>query len=199
MRYLIILFILCFQCASPEVGNSNATLQKQPYLIVLGNVQDAGSPHAACQKDCCKKLFENPDPNRQVVSLGLVDPITNSSWLFEATPDLPRQMKMLSKEVKNNSETPNGIFLTHAHIGHYAGLMLLGNESMNANKIPVFAMSRMRTYLEENGPWSQLVSFNNIDIKSLENETGVELTKDLLVTPFLVPHRDEFSETNNQK
>ena len=42
-------------------------------LVVLGTLQDAGSPHIACAKLCCKDLFENPDPNRKVVSLGLID------------------------------------------------------------------------------------------------------------------------------
>ncbi len=70
---------------------------------------------------------------------------------------------------------------------------------MGANNVSVFAMPRMKTYLEENGPWSQLVSYRNIDIKSLENENIVELSKNLRVTPFLVPHRDEFSETVGYK
>ena len=30
-----------------------------------------------------------------VVSLGLVDPYENKSWMIEATPDFPRQAKLL--------------------------------------------------------------------------------------------------------
>ena len=33
------------------------------------------------------------------------------------------------------------------------------------------------------------------DIKSLKNNTSVSLNDNLSITPFLVPHRDEFSET----
>ncbi len=68
--------------------------QNQPFLVVLGTVQDAGSPHAGCVKVCCADLFDNPDPNRMVVSLGVVDPANEQTWLFDATPDLHRQMKL---------------------------------------------------------------------------------------------------------
>lgn len=167
-----------------------------PSLVVLGTVQDAGSPHAGCTKDCCKDLFKHPDPTRMVVSLGLLDPAHQMNWLFEATPDLPRQMKLL-KELSpfRPEETPNGIFLTHAHIGHYSGLMYLGRESMNAKATPVYAMPKMRAFLEKNGPWSQLVDLKNIALQALENQQSVRLSPHLTITPLQVPHRDEFSET----
>ena len=88
----------------------------------------------------------------------------------------------------------NGIFLTHAHIGHYAGLMFLGHEVMGARNVPVFAMPRMAGFLTNNGPWSQLLEFNNIVLKPLRNNETQPLGR-IRVTPFLVPHRDEFSET----
>lgn len=167
-----------------------------PTLIVLGTIQDAGSPHAACTKDCCKTLFKHPDPSRMVVALGLLDPANGMNWLFEATPDLPRQMKLL-KELSpfRQEETPNGIFLTHAHIGHYSGLMYLGRESMNAKAMPVYAMPKMRDFLEKNGPWSQLVSLKNIALQPLENGQITQLSTNIRITPLQVPHRDEFSET----
>ena len=199
MRTLLILSLVCVQCTVPNSESNQAKQTPPPYLMVLGNVQDAGSPHAACQKDCCKELFETPDPTRMVVSLGLIEPQQKLNWIFDATPDLPRQMKFLKKETGGTSETPNGIFLTHAHIGHYTGLMFLGRESMNAESVPVFAMPKMRSYLSENGPWSQLVAVNNIDIMHLENDSTIQLTEELRVTPFLVPHRDEYSETVGYK
>ena len=52
----------------------------------------------------------------------------------------------------------------------------------------------MADYLENNGPWSQLVSYKNIAIKPLQNDKTQSLGA-LKVTPFLVPHRDEYSET----
>ena len=63
---------------SEEVRSSAA-------LYVLGTVQDAGSPHIDCQKECCSDLFEHSDVNRKVVSLGVVDHDNGKSFLFEAT------------------------------------------------------------------------------------------------------------------
>ena len=166
-----------------------------PYVVVLGNVQDAGSPHAGCKKDCCKDLFENPDPLRMVTCLGIVDPIAAKTYLIEASPDLPRQMKYLSQEMGIQNNPPDGIFLTHGHIGHYSGLMFLGKESMSANQVPVYAMPRMSNFLKNNGPWDQLVKINNIEINELKGDDTISLSEHLSISPFLVPHRGEYSET----
>ncbi|EAR02830.1 MBL fold metallo-hydrolase [Maribacter sp. HTCC2170] len=169
-------------------------------LIILGTVQDAGSPHIACKKDCCKNLFEAPNVNRKVVSLGLVDVQNEKTFLFEATPDIATQLKSLKKKTPfNSSEIPNGIFVTHAHIGHYTGLMYLGKEATNAKKTRVFAMPKMKTFLEQNGPWGQLVTNNNILLEEIRNNTTIELSQKIKVTPFKVPHRDEYSETVGYK
>jgi len=168
----------------------------RPFLIVLGTVQDAGSPHMGCKKKCCEKLFINPDPTRKVVSLGLVDPANKKTWLIESTPNFPVQCKLIKDEASfSNKETPDGIFLTHAHIGHYSGLMYLGREAMNSIDIPVYAMTRMKGFLIQNGPWNQLVNIRNIKINNIDNNQKIELSNQLSITPFLVPHRDEFSET----
>lgn len=130
------------------------------------------------------------------MSLGIIDPQNRKKIIFECTPDFPVQAKMLHRMAPfSNPEMPDGIFLTHAHIGHYAGLMFLGKEATNADTVPVFAMARMQTFLESNGPWSQLVNHKNIKIKQLRGNEPVRLTSNLTVTPVQVPHRDEFSET----
>ena len=135
-----------------------------------------------------------------VVSLGLVDPYENKSWMIEATPDFPRQAKLLKNYCSiNQKETPDGIFVTHAHIGHYIGLMYLGKEAMNSNKVPVYAMTRMKGFLMMNGPWSQLMKMSNIRFNNINNERTIRLSKQFKITPFLVPHRDEFSETVGYK
>lgn len=170
------------------------------FLVILGTLQDGGSPHIGCKKDCCKNLFEKPDPSRKVVSLGLIDSENKQTWLIEATPDIASQLKLLKKTSKfQQAETSDGIFITHAHIGHYAGLMYLGKEAMGAKEVPVYAMPRMKSYLETNGPWSQLVSQNNIYIKPLKNDSALKLSSNFSITSFTVPHRDEFSETVGYK
>lgn len=195
IQLILIISLICSPLFSQELKPVTETS-----LVILGTVQDAGSPHIACNKDCCKDLFANPDKNRKVVSLGLLDPANNKKYLFEATPDMPSQIKMLKSYTPNNTmETPDGIFLTHAHIGHYAGLMYLGKEAMNATEVPVYAMPKMKSFLETNGPWSQLVSNKNISIKEMASLEEVTLSEQLKVIPFVVPHRDEYSETVGYK
>ena len=167
-----------------------------PYIIVLGIAQDGGAPHAACTKDCCINKWDNPKLHNQVSSLGIVDPSTNEVWMIDATPDFSLQLNALTMDQKR---TFKGVFLTHAHIGHYTGLIHLGREVMGAKQIPVYAMPKMKTFLSTNGPWSQLVDLNNIDIKNLQNNTKIQLNDNLSITPFIVPHRDEFSETVGYK
>lgn len=168
-------------------------------LVVLGTVQDAGSPHIACTRSCCAELFGKPDPRRKVVSLGIIDTENDQKFLFEATPDLPSQLKALAQLAPSSKEMPDGIFLTHAHIGHYSGLMYLGKEAVNSNGVPVYVMPRMHSYLESNGPWGQLVHLNNIALKPMKDSEAITLTSNVTVIPFRVPHRDEFSETVGYK
>jgi pyrroloquinoline quinone biosynthesis protein B len=165
-----------------------------PYLYILGVAQDAGYPQTGCYETHCMPGWENSDLRRSPVSLGLIDPLGNKKYLFEATPDFPAQFYKLEMEAPSGQYELAGVFLTHAHIGHYTGLMFLGHEAMGASNVPVYAMPRMTRYLQENGPWSQLVSYKNIDLIPLKNNQAVSLDS-LRVTAFLVPHRDEYSET----
>jgi pyrroloquinoline quinone biosynthesis protein B len=193
---LLFIFIMLGQYASGQEEIQHEIQEQGVSLVVLGNVQDGGSPHIGCNKACCNALFVEPDPERKVVALGVIDHENHKRYLFEATPDITSQMKDLKKFGRPaTSETPDGIFLTHAHIGHYSGLMFLGKEAMNAKSTPVYAMPKMKEYLKNHGPWSQLVSNSNILFKDLFNEQKVDLTPKISVTPFRVPHRDEFSET----
>jgi len=165
-------------------------------LIVLGTMQDAGSPQLGCTKDCCRDLFSNPGKNNRVVSLGLVDVMNQKKYLFEATPDITQQAKALKNYATfSDREMPDGIFVTHAHIGHYTGLQYLGKQAMNTDSIPVYAMPRMKNFLEQNGPWSLLVKNKNIALREMQHQKEIQLAPGLKVMPFTVPHRDEFSET----
>ncbi|MFK7813601.1 MAG: MBL fold metallo-hydrolase [Maribacter sp.] len=169
-------------------------------LLILGTVQDAGSPHIACQKECCAILFEKPDPSRKVVSIGVIDHDNQQTFLFDASPDISEQVKLLKKNASwEADELPNRIFLTHAHIGHYTGLMYLGKEATNANHVPTYVLPKMKNFLETNGPWSQLVSQKNIDLHPIENGNVLSMTSNLKIIPLQVPHRDEFSETVGYK
>jgi len=168
--------------------------ERAPYIYILGVAQDAGFPQAGCYKPHCMPGWNDPERKITATSLGLIDPSSKKKYIFEATPDLPEQLFLLEQEAPSDEFSLNGIFITHAHIGHYTGLMYLGREAMGAHGLPIYVMPKMEQYLRENGPWSQLIALNNISLMPLRNDRS-EVLNNLKVTPFLVPHRDEFSET----
>jgi len=196
MKKNILCFIVFVSLLSCSKKQENIDLEYQkPYILVLGTAQDAGYPQIACQKECCQRVYGNPLNKRLVSSIAIIDPISNESWVFDATPDFTEQTKISSKHLKNHKQLPDGVFLTHGHIGHYTGLMFLGREAMGVKNMPVYVMPRMKQYLTENGPWSQLVKLNNIELKSIQNDSTIVLNKRISVTPIQVPHREEFTET----
>ena len=185
----IVIFLLIFSLFFAANLNKSFT---NPYVVVLGIAQDGGAPHAGCIKECCEEKWDNPTQYARVSSIGIVDPVSKESWIIDATPDFALQLTALDNQL-------SGIFLTHAHIGHYTGLIHLGREVMGAKEIPVYAMPRMKTFLESNGPWNQLVALNNISINEISDKGKINLNERLSITPFLVPHRDEYSETVGYK
>lgn len=185
--------VLCMGC-KVEKTTTNIVPYGQ-YITVLGIAQDAGFPQIHCEKDCCKAFYNKTEAKKLVSCLGLVDLEEEKKWLFDATPDITEQVRSLKTNHLDNGNVIDGIFLTHAHIGHYTGLMHLGFEAMGAKDIPVYAMPKMKAFLENNGPWSQLVSMKNINLRRLKNDSVIRLNTKIKVTPILVPHRDEYSET----
>lgn len=185
MKKIIYLLVYLFIFLLPFTNQAQT-------LMVLGTAQDGGRPHLGCTKPCCKNI-NSPD---FVASLGVVQ--KDSFYLFDATPHIISQINLIQK---NNliAKKIAGIFLTHAHIGHYTGLMYLGKEALNTKNIPVYCMPRLEDFLNKNGPWGQLVSLKNIDIKPIQNNQLIELNKELKIIPIKVPHRDEYSETVGYK
>lgn len=167
--------------------------QGAPQLIILGIAQDGGDPQAGTKSS---PAFEDYSLRHFATSLAVVIPADSSRWLFEATPDFKDQLHALDVRFPVAGRPGlSGIFLTHAHIGHYLGLAQVGHEAMGAHGVPVYAMPRMRDYLSTNGPWDQLVRLNNIELRPLEDRATVVPTDGIEVTAMLVPHRDEYSET----
>ena len=163
-----------------------------PYLVVLGIAQDGGAPQAGRSE---APGWHDASRRRLATSLAICDPGTGQRWLFDATPNFPEQLQRLD-ELCPPRHPPglDGIFLTHAHIGHYTGLMFLGKEVMGAKEVPVYAMPRMSAFVRDNGPWSQLVKLSNIALKPLADGELVVIEPGIIATPLLVPHRQEFSE-----
>ncbi len=194
--WLLVSALLLSQCglqeSDPKVGSKKSEVE----LIVLGTTQDAGSPQIGCARSCCAQLSPEEAARRMVVSLGLIDRSQGRKYMIEATPDLPAQLDALNKLDENKGgKLLDGLFLTHAHIGHYSGLMYLGKEAMDAQQMPVHVMPRMASFLSSNGPWEQLVERGNIRLEELEEGQWKELSELLSIRSFRVPHRDEYSET----
>ena len=169
------------------------TNNAQQFVTVLGVAQDGGYPQAGCTEEYCMRHWRGEENKRHVVSLGLTDHQSKQNWLFEATPDFTYQLQKLQET--SGLTNLSGIFLTHAHMGHYAGLLNLGREAQGASGVVVYVLPKMKQFLEQNAPWSQLVALGNIELVLIELNKPIKLSPAVQVTPMLVPHRDEFSET----
>ena len=172
----------------------NLVYGQSEFIYILGNVQDAGLPHIGCQHKFCKEKF-NEFEQFFSTSIAVVDSANKKYILFEATPDLPYQLNYLETEIFNEFILPESIFITHAHIGHYAGLMYFGREALGAKNIMIKVLPKMSNFLRTNGPWSQLVDINNIKIQNLSFDENTDELSNITITPIQVPHRDEYSET----
>ena len=159
-------------------------------IHVLGTAQDGGYPHAGCKDICCLDIWDKPSFHRFPSSIAAIDKINKIFYLFDITPNIKEQLHLLDKY---NCELA-GIFITHAHIGHYVGLLDLGLEIMNTKNIPVYVMPRMKRFISNNQPMVQLIENHNIQLIEMKND-NIILFNNLSITPFEVPHRNELSET----
>lgn len=198
-RLSVIFSISIFSLSCQNQNNASSGFENSTpnvELVVLGIAQDAGYPQISCKKDCCSHFHNKEIDEQHPTCLGLIDHDSNKIWIFEASPAFREQWK-IAQDISGfeDKTVPDGIFLSHAHIGHYTGLMQLGHEVMGANGVKVYTMPRMKEFLSNNGPWDQLVKFNNIEIKPIEEAKLIQLSKNCRVEAFRVPHRDEYSET----
>lgn len=177
------------------VFSATACADDTSFIRVLGIAQDAGYPQAGCYQPHCNRAWEDKALRRTTSCIAVIDGATRMKYLFDATPDIREQLYTLNSDAPDGDFQLGGVFLTHAHIGHYAGLMHFGHEASSTSHIPVYAMPRMREFLSSNGPWDQLIRYQNIDLRTLEDGHEISLHGTIKVTPFLVPHRDEYSET----
>ena len=175
-------------------------------LVVLGAGQDAGAPQIGNAGDDGPHLLPS--------SLGLIDRGEGARYLFDATPAITQQLAMLDaieppSDGSRDRLGLDGVFLTHAHIGHYLGLAYFGREAANTSGLRVVATMRMQRFLRNNGPWSQLVELDNIELPPLQRKPWagpaapgewrlnqlIRLHGNISASPIPVPHRDEYSDT----
>jgi pyrroloquinoline quinone biosynthesis protein B len=169
----------------------NIAAYAQVELHVLGIAQDAGRPQLGCTKACCVEEGK-PRPRIPVVSLGITQADPSKSVLIEATPDISSQWGYLTAQ--NKGVEPSTIFVTHAHMGHYVGLLQLGREARNTNGVSVIGHPSFIDFIETNQPWKQLVTLRNIIPAPMNSGQVVEIGQ-VSIQALQVPHRDEISAT----
>jgi pyrroloquinoline quinone biosynthesis protein B len=174
--------------------------------IVLGTAQDAGVPQINCFSDNCTAVRSGQRAAPLVACVGLIDHVAGRRFLLDATPDIVTQLGALltptgePPAALGGSTVPlheilHGIFLTHAHIGHYTGLVHLGKEGAAPRRLPVFASQHMCEFLSANAPWDALVEGSFIELRPLTPGRRVQISTSLAITPFEVAHRAEYTDT----
>lgn len=161
-------------------------------VVLLGVAQDAGLPQAGC--DCVNCVTARAvGRNPCVVSLGIIDHTQQAFWMVDATPDFPQQLQMLRERAPG--ATFAGLILTHAHMGHYTGLIHLGREAMDIRDITLWCSSKMTAFLRANAPWAGLLTDGNVAPREIRDGEPFSLSEGISVLPCQVPHRAEFTDT----
>lgn len=184
-----------------SVWGARATRRDDPYALVLGSVQDAGFPQPGCYTALCEhgRELHRAGRGRYAASLALVEPAAERFWLVDATPDVTRQLDLIDHPAfrrRAGERRPfDGIFLTHAHVGHYLGLALLGNEGLGIRDTPVYCTEAMAAFLHDNAPWSLMVRQERIRPTPLATDAWHRVGQDLEVQLLQIPHRNEYADT----
>ncbi|MBP8000475.1 MAG: MBL fold metallo-hydrolase [Chloroflexi bacterium] len=167
------------------------------FVYVLGIMQDAGLPHVGCRCVRCAAAFINPALAQYATAIAIVDSRTLPAqvWLVDVTPDVRYQLNLLAPWLGFHPQRaarlrpPDGIFLTHAHMGHVGGLNQLGPEGMFIQNVPIYGTPPMLDLLWQENLLRPLLSACHP--RSLLPDYALTLAPDLSITPLLVPHRDE--------
>jgi pyrroloquinoline quinone biosynthesis protein B len=171
-----------------------------PHVVVLGTAQDGGLPHVACDCPRCEAARHDPARRRLVASLGIVLPDSGKRFLVDATPDIRPQLDVLAGYTTTDAgrvdrRPVDGVFLTHAHLGHYTGLAFFGFEAAHTREVPVWCTPSMAAYLRSNGPWDQLVRLENVVLHEVSPGEAIDLGEGVTVTMVSAPHRKEYTDT----
>ena len=151
-------------------------------LVVLGSGQDGGTPQLGQSVTSV---------SRTASSIAVIG--EDRCLLFDVSPDVRLQTAALSWSSTAIRRPFDAIFITHAHMGHYAGLVHFGRESIDADRIPVHASASVLGFLTSNEPWSSL--FHNGNLVAEPMVDAVAFGR-LTVARIPVPHRSEFSDAS---
>lgn len=160
--------------------------------VLLGTAQDAGLPQSGCRCVRCSAARQDSKLVRFPVSLAIIDHAEGAFWLIDSTPAMPFQLDHIFRIFPNYELA--GLFLTHAHAGHYPGLIHFGKEGWNTDGLALYASERMQRFLTENQPWGVLLR-DNFRGTYIRAGKPVRLTSRLVVEAVEVPHRAEYTDT----
>ncbi len=170
----------------------------QVSAVILGIMQDGGLPHSGCRCPRCTTAFHTPNKALYAACLAVVDKRNPQPavWLIDATPDIKWQLNLLATELgphpqrNDRLRQPDGLFLTHAHMGHIGGLPQLGPEVMAVQELPIYAGAKLISLLQSTRLWQPLLS--GIAMNPLTAGEAISLAPNLSITAVAVPHRDEW-------
>lgn len=158
-------------------------------IVLLGSAQDGGVPQLG---------MGVAQPERLVASIAVIDD-QGRALLIDPSPDLRRQQRaLLGHEWYSQRTEPapfDAVAITHAHMGHYTGLVHFGLEAAATKAMPCWVTNRMAQYLMANQPWQALVVFHHIELEPMTPGQAFEPWSGLSVVPIEVPHRAEFTDT----
>jgi len=155
-------------------------------LILLGSGQDGGSPQMGSPSAGTK---------RTASSVALVSDL----WppvLFDASPDLRGQYvdHVADHQMLAGGDPFGAVFITHGHMGHYAGLLQFGKEAANTSETPLYGDATVLDFLGANEPWASLFANGNLTQRLIPAD-GVDFGR-IAVKAIAVPHRADFTATN---
>ncbi len=151
------------------------------HVRVLGIAQDAGVPHTGCDCPRCARHHAAP---LYPACVALVS--GDQCWLIDATPAIAEQLRMLPA-------FPDGILLTHVHLGHVAGLLQLGPEACDVHDFPVYATKSVHAFLRNNAPWN-LLGINPMELTDGDASSTLRLG-DIAVRTLPIQHRGPLTDT----
>jgi pyrroloquinoline quinone biosynthesis protein B len=152
-------------------------------------------PQVGCSCERCTYAKTGIEHIRYPASLAIVSP-SGKLLLIDATPSLPQQLDLLWDLLPSRrNRLPDAVLLTHAHVGHYAGLIFFGKEIASTKELPVYCARQMRRFLESNKPYRYLIERGEITINDLKRGETLTFDGTLHITPVEVPHRNEDAET----
>jgi len=168
-------------------------------VYILGSGQDGGLPQFGSRMVADMAARVDPLAVRLGPSICVLDD-DGRCFLVDVSPDIKEQENRLlavPAYARRAGVNPfDGVLLTHAHMGHYAGLVHFGREAANCRSLPVYCTEKMASFLAANAPWEQLVSLGNIELRP----TGLSVPPiqpwpGLSIRAIPVPHRGEYTDT----